>query len=305
MVMAMGRFRSRTTLRALALKALALITAMPDVGKANRASTIQTPQQGGSAMNAVTAAHAAGRPSFGAWITLGHHLSNEIMGAAGYDWVILDCQHGAIGWDQILPTVQVLALGGTRALVRPGWNDPTQIMRALDLGAMGVVVPMVSTAEDARRAAEACRYPPKGIRSFGQVRKPYLTEAGTLEESLCFVMIETAEAMDNLEAIAATPGVDGLFVGPVDLSLSLGLGSGIPMPEGIVAACEKVVAACERHDLIPGCAGLGPDNVQLLMDRGMKFLSIGSDAAGIRKAVAGDLELAKALQARFAARAKG
>lgn len=240
-------------------------------------------------MDKLREAFAAGRPSLGSWIMLTDTISAEIMGRAGFDWVILDTQHGGIGWDRLTAVLQALDLGATRALVRVGWNDPMQIMRALDLGALGVIVPMVSTPEQARTAAAASRYPPDGIRSFGPVRNPYLSESAKAETPLCFVMIETAEALDHLDAIAATPGVDGLFVGPVDLALSLGHGAALVMPDAVLAAIGDVVAACERHGKIAGCPAFGLPNAQALIERGVHFVAIGSDTGFIRRAAAGDL----------------
>lgn len=245
-------------------------------------------------MDTVRAAAAAGRPSFGAWLTLRDPVSAETVGRAGLDWAILDTQHGAIGWDDVAGVLQALELGGARGLVRTGWNDPMQIMRALDLGAVGVVVPMVSNASEARAAAEATRYPPAGVRSFGPVRNFYSAAPADRPEPLCFVMIETAQALENLEAIAATPGIDGLFVGPVDLALSLGLGPALVMPEQVLAAVDAVVAACGRHGLISGCPSLGVENGQVLATRGVRFIVLGSDAGWIRRGAAADIGRARA-----------
>lgn len=238
-------------------------------------------------MDKVREAVAAGRPTFGSWVAIGDSLSAEVMGKAGYDWVILDTQHGGITWDNMLGVMQALDLGGTRALVRVGWTDPMQIMRAMDLGALGVVVPMVSNAEQAKIAAQAIRYPPHGIRSFGPVRNYYAVPGGPPQDPLCFVMIETAEALENLDAIASTPGVDGLFVGPVDLALSLGLGPALVMPEQVLSAIDDVVAVCRKHNVISGCAALG--NAADLAKRGMQFLTLGNDVGMIRRLAAEDV----------------
>ena len=244
-------------------------------------------------MNEVRAAIAANGAAFGSWLGIADAVSVELMGKAGFDFVILDTQHGGIGWDDLLHAFQALDLGGTRGLVRVGWTDPMQIMRAMDLGALGVIVPMVSTAEQARIAAQAVRYPPHGIRSFGPVRSVYTAQSGVPAEPLCFVMIETVEAIDNLDAIAATPGVDGLFVGPVDLALSLGLGPALVMPDEVKLAIDKVVAAGRRHNVIAGCAALGLPNAKEMMARGVQFLTIGNDAGYIRRGAAADIAAAK------------
>ncbi|CAN7543841.1 aldolase/citrate lyase family protein [Phenylobacterium sp. LjRoot219] len=246
-------------------------------------------------MDKVREAVAAGRPSFGVWVTLPDPISVEVIGRAGYDCAILDTQHGGITWDNLLPAIQALDLSATRAVVRVGGTDQVQIMRALDLGALGVIVPMVSTAAQARVAAEAMRYPPHGIRSFGPVRNYYGVQPVSFEP-LCLVMIETAEGLANVEAIAATPGVDGLFVGPVDLALSLGLGPQLQMGPEVLAAIDRVVAACRAHGKISGSASLGLANAGDLAARGVQFIAQGADVGFIRRAAAEELEKLRALR---------
>ena len=146
-------------------------------------------------MDKVREAIAAGRPSFGSWLSLADPIAAELIGRAGFDFVIADTQHGGVTWENLLPVLQAVELGGASALVRVGWNDPMQIMRALDLGALGVIVPMVSTPEQAYSAAQAARFPPDGVRSFGRVRSHYTSSPDQVAEPLCFVMIETADAM--------------------------------------------------------------------------------------------------------------
>src|SRR5579871_1937588 len=175
-------------------------------------------------MNRIREALVDGRPSFGAWCCLEGSLAAEFMGGAGFDWVIVDAQHGAPAVAGLVPVLQALQIGGTPAVVRVPWTDPPTIMRVLDLGAAGVLVPMVNNPADAAAAAAAMRYPPDGIRSYGQTRPRYASTADANADVVLLVMIETVEALANVAAIAETPGVDGLFVGPVDLGLSLGLG---------------------------------------------------------------------------------
>jgi 4-hydroxy-2-oxoheptanedioate aldolase len=218
-----------------------------------------------------------GVPTFGAWQCLPSSLSAEILARAGFDWILVDLQHGGAGWGDLLAIVQALELGGAVPLVRVGWNDPMQIMRALDSGASGVVVPMVSTVEDAQRAVAACRYPPTGIRSFGPTRSFYGGATQLDGEALCLAMIETQQGLDNVERIAAVPGLDGLFVGTVDLSLALGCGLTTVPNETVLAAIDQVVAACNRHHSIPGCVALGDGMPERLLARGMRFLAVGAD----------------------------
>jgi 4-hydroxy-2-oxoheptanedioate aldolase len=246
-------------------------------------------------LDKVREAHLAGRPAIGSWAAIGNGVPAELMGRAGFDFVALDGQHGGIDWHNMADTLRAVELGGTQTLVRVPWCTADYIMRTLDLGAGGVIVPMVSNAEQAAIAAQACRYPPHGNRSFGRVRSYYAPD-GEAIEPLCLVMIETAEAMDNLDAIAATPGVDGLFVGPVDLALSLGLGLALQMPEPIFAACDAVIAAANRHGKIPGCAALGDDNARALAASGMRFIAMGSDSGFLRAGAAAAVALAKELR---------
>ncbi|MBU6266705.1 MAG: hypothetical protein KGN34_04130 [Sphingomonadales bacterium] len=236
------------------------------------------------------------KPEFASWITLGDAVVAEVMARAGFDWLILDGQHGAVNPGNLLGLLQAVDLGGTRALVRVSANDPAEIMRALDLGAAGVVVPLVSTAEEAARAARACRYPPHGMRSFGRVRS-YYAGGDAAPAPVCWVMIETAEALANLDAIAATPGVHGLFVGPADLGLSMGYPPGAQVAEPVMAAIAQVVAACERHGATPGSASFGPENAQALLDLGMRFVTLGADAGFVRRGAAAEVARARAWQA--------
>jgi 4-hydroxy-2-oxoheptanedioate aldolase len=245
-------------------------------------------------MDKLREAAAAGRPSFGVWVTIPDPLSVEAIGRIGYDCAVLDGQHGGITFDNLLPAIQALDLGGTRALVRVPANDPGLIMRALDIGALGVIVPLVSTEAQARQAAEATRYPPKGARSFGLVRN-YYGVAPIDFEPQCHVMIETAEALENLDAIAAVPGVDGLFVGPVDLAISLGLGLQLQMGPKVFEAIDVVVAVCRRHGKISGSACMGLANAAQLAERKVQFIAQGNDLGFIRRAAADELEKLRAL----------
>lgn len=225
---------------------------------------------------------AQAKVTFGTWLAIASSHSAEVMGRAGFDWVILDSQHGGLSEALLLPMLQALDLTGTPALVRVPWRDPALIMRALDLGAAGVVVPMVNTAEDAEEAVRASRYPPRGMRSFGPVRSFYSAD-GASEDPLCIVMIETVEALANLEAIAATPGLDGLLVGPVDLALSMGHGPALQMPGEVLDAIGTVAECCRRHGLIAASVSIGPDNAAEQIARGVTFLTSGADSLFMRR----------------------
>ncbi|PEQ13624.1 hypothetical protein B2G71_04660 [Novosphingobium sp. PC22D] len=226
--------------------------------------------------------------AFGTWIACDSTVACETMGRAGYDAVAVDLQHGAVTLASLLPVLQTFDATGTPALVRVPWCDPPTLMRVADLGAAGVIVPMVNSAADARTAVAAVRYPPRGIRSFGPVRQWYGAGEGH-HDCLCIAMIETREALDNLAAIAATPGVDGLLVGPVDLALSLGHELSLDMPAAVLDAIATVARACGDHGLICASVSFGPANAALQLEAGVTFLTSGSDTMFLRKGAAEDL----------------
>lgn len=241
--------------------------------------------------NPIRRALAEGRPSLGSWSSTGSTTVAELLGKAGLEWVVFDLQHGAPTWDSLGGLLQAAQAGGAASLVRLAWNEPAAIMRAVDLGAAGVIVPMVSSGPEAEAAGAAVRYPPAGLRSYGPLRGSYRTVDEANDDVVCLVMVETAEALDHLDAIAAAPGVDGLFVGPVDLALSLGLGLDLTgMHPDVLAAIDTVVAACRRHGKVAGTLAFGHQAAEELLGRGIRFLSVGSDVghlmAGVRRDVA-------------------
>lgn len=226
--------------------------------------------------------------AFGTWLAIDSTIAAETMGRIGFDAVVIDTQHGGVSEAQLLPMLQALDATGTPALVRVPWLDPARIMRAGDLGAAGVIVPMVSTPADAEAAVAAIRYPPRGIRSFGPVRRWYSPD-GAAEDALCIVMIETAEALRNLDAIAATPGLDGLLVGPVDLALSLGFKLSLEMPDEVLSAVGEVAVAARAHGLICASVSFGPENAARQIESGVTFLASGSDSMFMRRAAEAEL----------------
>jgi 4-hydroxy-2-oxoheptanedioate aldolase len=230
-------------------------------------------------MNPIRTALEGGGTTLGSWYGIRCNLIAERYGAVGFDWVIVDLQHGTASWDGLLSLLQSLQLGGTRSLVRVTGHDPAEIGRALDIGAIGVVVPMVSTPEQARLVANAARYPPSGTRSIGQARNT-LGQDPLRQDPFCVVMIETVEGMNNLDAIVATPGVDCVLLGGADLAVSMALPheqiyATLPAPP-IVAAMEQLVAACARHGKVPGNAAVDAAEVAALVARGIRFIPIGA-----------------------------
>lgn len=166
----------------------------------------------------------AGEPTFGAWCTIPNAWTAELTARSGHDWVCIDTQHGLISYDAMLPMLQVTSDLGVPTFVRVQWNEPGSIMKALDAGAGGVIVPMINSVAEAKAAVGACRYPPDGYRSMGPVRARVANPEWRLP--LCAVMIETVEAVGRAGEILAVPGVDAVFIGPNDLAVSAGLDSG-------------------------------------------------------------------------------
>ncbi|CAN7663326.1 aldolase/citrate lyase family protein [Phyllobacterium sp. LjRoot231] len=198
---------------------------------------------------------AEGRPSINGWLSIGNAFTAEIMAAQGYDSVSIDIQHGALDYNSVLPMFQAMRASGVVPMARVPWLEPGIIMKVLDAGAYGVICPMVNTAAQAAEFISYLRYPPHGQRSFGPTRVSfaagpnYAGEANA--EVLAFAMVETKQAMENLDAIAATPGLDGIYVGPADLTFSLTDGRLTPAfdreePE-MIEALQRIVAACKKN----------------------------------------------------------
>lgn len=196
---------------------------------------------------------AEGRPAINGWLSIGNPFVAEIMAAQGYDSICIDAQHGALDYSMVLPMFQAMRASGVVPLARVPWREPGIVMKVLDAGAYGVICPMINTPEQAAEFAGYVRYPPAGQRSFGPTRANYAAgsdyAAEANDEILAFAMVETAEAMRNLDAIAATPGIDGIYVGPADLTLSLTDGRLAPgfdrEEQEIVEALHRIVAACK------------------------------------------------------------
>ncbi|MDX6022135.1 aldolase/citrate lyase family protein [Scandinavium sp. V105_16] len=208
-------------------------------------------------VNNVKKALAEKRPVVNGWLAIPSSYSAEIMGHQGYDAVTVDLQHGMIDFASALTMLQALSATPAVPLVRVADNTPAQIMRVLDAGAYGVICPMISTPEQARQFVSACRYSPEGIRSFGPARgllyggADYPQHAN--REILTLAMIETREGLANIDAILDTDGLDGVFIGPNDLSLTLtGAASAESTHPEMLAAIEWVVSRCREKHKIAG-----------------------------------------------------
>jgi 4-hydroxy-2-oxoheptanedioate aldolase len=197
------------------------------------------------------------RPAFGGWLSIPSAFSAEMLAHQNLDWLCVDMQHGLIDYDTALAMLQAISTTSTTPIVRVPWNDQAIIMKMLDAGAYGVIVPMVNSRAEAETAAAACRYPPQGIRSFGPIRAVYYAGLDYFvyanQEVCCIPQIETATAVDNLDEILSVPGVDAVYIGPMDLSISLGLppqmDSDVP---AYAEARQRILEACQKHNVAAG-----------------------------------------------------
>ena len=196
-----------------------------------------------------------GKPTINGWCSIGNAFTAEIMAAQGYDSLTIDVQHGALDYSSLLPMLQAMRASGVVPMARVPWLEPGIVMKALDAGAFGIICPMVNDARQAAEFVSFMRYPPLGQRSFGPTRVSFAAGADygvhANNEMLAFAMIETADGMANLSSIAATPGLDGIYVGPADLALSLTQGRLAPgfdreEPE-MIAALTEILAACKSN----------------------------------------------------------
>jgi 4-hydroxy-2-oxoheptanedioate aldolase len=223
------------------------------------------------------------RPTIGCFLGLGSPNMAELLAHAGFDWLVIETEHN--GLDSAEIEHMLMALNGTEAipLVRVPSSDPVFTQRALDIGARGVVVPMVKTPEQAEEIVRATRYPPQGTRSFGALRasrytldnEDYFNRAN--DQILVLLILETKQAVENLEAIAAVSGIDGLFLGTMDLCLSLGLNPlRQPFPE-IEEIMEQAVAIGRKTDVAIGVGVNTPEQVRQRQLEGLTFLIYAAD----------------------------
>jgi 4-hydroxy-2-oxoheptanedioate aldolase len=219
----------------------------------------------------------------------------ELVAQVGFDFLIIDQQHGLIGYAATVAMLQAVARTDVCALVRVRSHDPALIGAALDAGAAGIIVPLVDSAADARSAVTACRYPPEGRRSYGASRAA-LVNPGSCEKTnsdvLCFVMVETTTALDAVDEIAGSPGVDGVFVGWGDLALSMGLPPTMDHAR-IRSALQRVSEACRHHGVVTAI-GASADRAARLIELGYTMISVGSDHLALRQAAAAALAQTRA-----------
>lgn len=240
----------------------------------------------------------AGQQTIGAWLSLANTHSAEMLANAGFDWICVDLQHGLIDYGDLRHMLPAISTTATTPIVRVSGNHPAEIMKVLDAGAMGVIVPMVNNRAEAEAAIAATRYPPQGGRSFGPTRaalyggRGYAQEAN--DEVACIVMIETEEGIAKVDEIVSTPGLGGVYIGPADLALALGLPArGDTDDPKHIATVERIRDACKAAGVPVGIHTGGLDYTRRRLEAGFDFVTLGSDAGFMMQAASSDLAAAR------------
>ena len=233
-------------------------------------------------VNKFKRALASGSTPVGAWLVSGAPAAAEALGCLGFDFLVVDMEHTPIDLQQMVGILQAIAGTPAQAIVRPPWNDMVMIKRVLDAGAQSLLLPFVQNADEAKRAVAYTRYPPEGVRGVAAAHRG--SRYGTIpdyvkrarDEICVIVQIETPTAFDQLEAIAAVPGVDSIVIGPADLSASMGFPGDLSNP----AVQDKLHAgaqACRRLRMPCGIVGANPDMVGKFLGYGFSWVAVGSD----------------------------
>jgi 4-hydroxy-2-oxoheptanedioate aldolase len=240
----------------------------------------------------------AGQTVHNGWLAIPNSFATEVMAHQGWDSLTIDMQHGVIDYAALVPMLQAITTTATVPIVRVPWLEPGIVMKALDAGAYGVICPMVNTREDAQRLVAYTNYAPKGTRSFGPVRAAlyggpdYAQRAN--DTIVRFAMIETAQALDNLDNILSVEGLDAIYVGPSDLSLALGCRPVFDDVDPPVAqAIEHIVARAKVHGVVAGIHNGVPEIAKARIAKGYRFVTLGSDA---RLLAAGSQQLLAAMK---------
>lgn len=233
---------------------------------------------------------AAGEPSVGSWLSLASPFSAEYMAHIGFDWLVVDTEHSPVGFEHTVHCFQAICTTDTIPMARVAWNDPMLIKRLLDAGALGIVVPMVNTPEEAELAVKSMKYPPEGFRSIGGGRSSvygadYVAKAN--DEIAVIVQIEHIEAVRKAREILSVKGVDACFIGPNDLAGSMGLPPDLrgTHPEHNAAILE-VLKAAKEVGVAAGIHCANAEDANMRMGQGFRLIAISSDAGFVRSAAA-------------------
>jgi 4-hydroxy-2-oxoheptanedioate aldolase len=244
---------------------------------------------------------AEGKGALNGWLSIPSTVTAELLAMQDFDSLTVDLQHGLVDYQAALSLFQAVQGWGRTPIARVPWNEPGIIMKLLDAGALGIICPMINTAEDAERFVGACLYHPEGYRSTGPTRAGllypnYFPQAN--KTIVTMAMIETVQAVGNVEAICATPGLTGIYVGPSDLAVSMGKSPGIdPTDPEVVANIDTVLAAVKKAGLKIGIHCLAPSYSRRMIEKGFDFVTLGSDVRMLVAAASGDVKAYRDLEA--------
>ena len=245
----------------------------------------------------------AGKPIINSWLAVPSSFSAEVMANQGWDSLTIDMQHGLIDYPNAVNMLQAISTTETTPMARVNWNEPGQIMKILDAGCYGIICPMVSNRKEAEKFVQACLYPPKGYRSFGPIRasiyggSDYAKNAD--QEILKLAMIETKESLEKLDEILDTPNLDGIYIGPADLSLALGEEPGFDKPESTKAYQEilRILESAKKRNLLAGLHNGSAEYAQKMIEKGFNLVTVGSDSRYITSGAKSDIEKLKGIKA--------
>jgi len=243
-----------------------------------------------------------GKPIINSWLSIPSSFSAESMAQQSWDSLTIDMQHGLIDYSSAVSMLQAISTTNITPMARVNWNEPGQIMKILDAGCYGVICPMVSNRKEAEKFVQACQYPPKGYRSFGPIRasiyggSDYAKHAD--DEILKLAMIETKEALEKLDEILDTPHLDGVYIGPADLSLAVGEEPGFDKPEDTKAYKEilRILEAAKKRNLLTGLHNGTAEYAQKMIKKGFNLVTVGSDSRYISAGAKADLEKLKGIK---------
>ena len=227
------------------------------------------------------------QPVVNGWASIANTFSAEILAASGFDSVTMDMQHGLVGYQKVVEMLQAVSGYNITPMVRVPWNDPSMVMRCLDAGAYGIICPMVNTKEECEKFVSACRYAPRGNRSFGPARAKIYGGDDYLEHAdntlLNFAMIETSEAVDNLDKILSVEELDAVYVGPSDLAITMGYLPGVYEKE-VEDCISYIVKTCKKKNIKAGIHCPNGKSVKERFDIGYNLGTISADSALLTQA---------------------
>ena len=226
---------------------------------------------------------ADGKAVINGWLQIPHSFPSEVMAKIGWDSLTIDLQHGVVDYPNALQMYQAISTTDVVPMARVNWNDPGPIMKILDAGCYGIICPMVSNRKEAEKFVQACMYPPQGYRSHGPIRAAIYGGADypnhANDEIIKIAMIETKEATENLDEIMSTPNLDGIYIGPADLSLAIGEEPGFDRTENTKAYSEilRILEHAKKNNIFAGIHNGTPEYAKKMIAKGFNFVTIGTD----------------------------